>query len=47
MNGIGGESVLLFELGDGGAEFLGDFPEAVASLDSVNVSGVGAAVPAG
>ena len=47
MDGIGGEVVLPFEIGDGDAALFGDFPERVASLDSVNVSGVGAAVPAG
>ena len=36
VNGIGGEVVLPFEVGDGDAEFFGDFPERVAFFDAVN-----------
>ena len=40
-NNVGRELILSFEIGDGDIEFSGDFPEAVASLDSVNVFGGG------
>ena len=47
MDGIGGEPILLFEISHGDAEFFGDFPERVASFDSVNIPSVGSALPAG